>query len=91
MFGAEDSITREQMAVMLYRYCEYKSIELPVTRESGVFSDASSVSDWAVDAVQAMYKAGVLNGKGGGIFDPKGTATRAEVAQMLMNFMEAIK
>ena len=42
---------------------------------------------WAAEAVQSMYNAGILNGKG----NPKGSATRAEVAQMFMNFMEAIK
>ncbi len=89
VFAPLQNITREQMAAMLYRYCQYKGIELPVVRESGSFTDSASVSAYAKEAVQAMYQAGILNGKGNGVFDPQGTATRAEVAQMLMNFVEA--
>ena len=91
LFAPDVKITREQMAVMLYNYCTYKGIELAAIRDTGSFADANTVSDWAAEAVQAMYRAGILSGKGEGIFDPTGTATRAEVAQMLMNFMEAIK
>lgn len=88
-FAPTQEITREQMAVMLNNYCSYKNIELPKTRESAAFSDASSIGTWAADAVDTMYRAGILNGKGGNAFDPKGNATRAEVAQMMMGFMEA--
>ena len=89
-FAPTTEITREQMAAMLHRYCVYKNITLPVMRESGTFSDSASVSSWAAEAVDIMYRAGILNGKGEGIFDPAGTAARAEVAQMFKNFMEAI-
>lgn len=90
-FGPLDEITREQMAAILYRYCNSKGINLPATRSSGSFTDSSSISFWATEVVDAMYKAEILNGKGNGIFDPQGKATRAEVAQMMMNFLEAIK
>jgi len=88
-FGPSDNITREQMATMLYNYCIAMDIEFTVVRGSGSFADAGNISDWAAKAVDAMYKAGILNGKGNNAFDPKGTATRAEVAQLFMNFMEA--
>lgn len=91
LFAPTSDIAREQMAVMLYNYCIYKGIELPIVRETGSFADGSVVSSWAKEAVEAMYQAGILNGKGNGVFDPRGTATRAEVAQMMMNFLEAIK
>jgi len=90
LFAPMAEITREQMAAMLYNYCTAMDIEFLVVRSSGSFTDAGSISDWAAKAVDAMYKAGILNGKGNNAFDPKGTATRAEVAQMFMNFMEAI-
>ncbi|MDL2274036.1 S-layer homology domain-containing protein [Oscillospiraceae bacterium OttesenSCG-928-G22] len=89
-FGPEESITREQMATILYRYCAYKEIELPSTR-TGDFADSTAIGTWAVEAVNAMYEAEVLNGKGSNTFDPKGTATRAEIAQMMKNFMETVK
>jgi len=90
-FGPLDEITREQMAVILYRYCNSKGINLPATRSSGSFTDNVSSSSWATEAVDVMYKAEILNGKGNGIFDPQGKATRAEAAQIMMNFLEAIK
>jgi len=90
LFAPTQEITREQMAVMLYNYCVFKGTPLPVTR-TGSFADAGSINGWAVEAVNAMYQAGILNGKGEGAFDPQGKATRAEIAQMFMNFIEAIK
>ena len=90
LFAPDAEMTREQMAVMLYNFCVHMNIELPDIKDTEI-TDADQVSSWAIEAVEAMYKAGILNGRGDGVFDPKGTATRAEVAQMLMNFMEAIK
>lgn len=88
LFAPTAEITREQMAVMLYNYCVFKSVELPVVRGSGSFADSASISSWAEEAVNAMYQGGILNGKGEGVFDPQGTATRAEVATMFMNFLQ---
>lgn len=90
-FAPNNDITREQMAVMLYNYCNTKGIELPELRETTAFADSTSTSPWAIEAIEAMYQAGILSGKGNGVFDPQGKATRAEVAQMFMNFMEATK
>lgn len=91
LFDPDADITREQMAAILYRYCEYKGIELPKTRTGGSFADASNISAWATESVDAMYAAEILSGKGNGILDPQGNATRAEVAQMFTNFMESIE
>lgn len=91
LFAPTREITREQMAVMLYRYCEYRGITLPAVRTSGSFSDRDTISDWAIVAVDSMYRAGILNGKGNNVFDSQGKATRAEVAQMMMNFLELLK
>ncbi len=90
-FAPKQVITREQMAIILHNYCLYKGIVLPVLFEGEVFTDKNEVSSWAVQATEAMYKAGILRGKGNGKFDPKGMASRAEVAQMFMNFMNVIK
>ena len=86
-YGPNDSITREQMALMLYRYAALKGYD---TTQSGAglagFADAESVSSWASEAMTWAVNAGVINGKDGNRLDPQGTATRAEVAQVLMNF-----
>lgn len=91
MFSPNQEITREEMAVMMRNYCTSKEIELPATREPVDFADEPNMSSWAKDAIDVMYQAAVLSGVESGLFAPKYTATRAEVAQMFMNFMEAIE
>ena len=90
-FGPEDSVTREQLAAILYRYAQAKGYD---TTQGGMavreFSDSASISDWAQTAMSWAVNAQVLSGKGNGVLDPQGTATRAEVAQMLMNFVEHV-
>ena len=54
------------------------------------YSDAASVSGWAEDAMQWAVSAGVITGKGGGILDPKGNATRSEIATIMMRYCEDI-
>ena len=88
-FSPDANITRESLAVMLYRYA--KSIGMEVAQGEGLasFSDASSVSDWAVEAMSWAVDAGVLQGSGGRL-NPSGNASRAEVATMLMRFVMAL-
>ena len=78
----EGTITREQLAVMLYRY----SGNPAVSADALTFADADAVSDWAVDSVKWAVANGIISGKGNNTLDPQGNATRAEVAQMLYNF-----
>ena len=81
----------EQLAAILYRYAQAKGYD---TTQGGMavreFSDSASISDWAQEAMAWAVNAQVLSGKGNGVLDPQGTATRAEVAQMLMNFVEHV-
>lgn len=86
--GPENSITREQMAVMLYLYGEIKGIA-SYTQSSGILAgirDQDEISSWALQAVTWAVETGILCGKGDGILDPKGTATRGEAACMLERF-----
>ena len=78
----EGTITREQLAVMLYRYAGSPT----VSGDALTFADADQVSDWAVDGVRWAVANGILSGKGNDILDAQGNATRAEVAQMLFRF-----
>jgi len=89
-FAPNASITREQIAVMLYRYVSMMDIELQVS-EGTVFIDQASVSDWAVDAVRAIQAAGIVTGRPDGSFDPQATATRAEVATIFARFLDALE
>ncbi len=86
-FGPNDPITREQLAVMLYQYAWNMGYDLTgggmALREYG---DYDQISGWALEALDWAVHTGLLGGKGGGILDPTGGATRAQVAQILMNF-----
>ena len=83
-YGPEDNLTREQLAVILYRYAGSPA---PAGSLDG-FADAASASDYAVDALRWAVGEGLLTGKDGGRLDPTGTASRAELAQILARFAQ---
>ena len=85
------NITREQLAAMLYRYAQNKKYDVSGAKSLDGYTDAQSVSSYAVPAIQWACGAGVMNGKSGSKLDPKGYATRAEVAAMLMRFCENVE
>ena len=89
-FGPEQNITREQMAQILMNYAKYKGYDMTAKGDVSAFTDAAEISGWAQDAVSWAVGEKLLSGKGNGILDPAGTATRAEVAQIFMNFCENI-
>lgn len=89
LFGPNDLITREQMAVMLYNYIKYKGIVLEKEDEYVPFADDSSISPWAKEAVAAMKQYGLITGVGNNTYDSLSTASRASVAQILKNLIEA--
>lgn len=90
-FGPNDKVTREQLAAILYRYAQYKKYDVSGAKSLDGYTDAQSVSSYAVPALQWACGAGVVTGKSGSKLDPKGNATRAEVAAMLMRFCENVK
>lgn len=90
-FAPNSNVTREQMAVIVCNYCKHKSIELPVLRDMISFSDDSKISRWARNPITLIYQANIMSGKGSNRLDPGGNATRAEVAQIFKNFLEATK
>ncbi len=78
-FGPDDPITREQLALMLWRYAGS-----PETHgDLNAFTDRESVNDWVYPAMEWAVEQGLVTGKGGGVLDPRGHATRAEAAAML--------
>ena len=82
LFGPNDNITREQLAVMLWRYAGK-----PIASTNLTFSDTDHISDFAQSAIRWAVENKILNGKGSNILAPKSFATRAEVAQMLKNYL----
>lgn len=89
-FTPDTNINREQMAVIMANYAKKLGYDLPKTLQAVTFADNAQISSWAKNAVRAMQQAGILAGKNGNKFDPKGTATRAEVATVLRRFVEIV-
>ena len=89
MFGPNAPLTREQLALIPYHYAQVAEY-VPHQGSMAVqkFSDSASISGWALEAVQWAVNAGLISGTGGGMLDPDGTATRAQVAQIFMNFCQ---
>ena len=82
-------ITREQLATILYRYAKQKGYDVSKSAALTAFSDADKVSGYASEAMQWAVAEGLLQGSNGKL-DPQGSATRAQVATILMRFMEKI-
>ena len=89
VFAPNDTVTREQLATILYRYAEYKEYDVSAKGDLTTFTDGSAVSTWAADGMTWAVGAELITGKDGGKLDPTGTATRAEVATILMRFLTA--
>ena len=89
-FGPNDVITREQLATILYKYANYKGYGTKASENSNVanFSDAKAVSDYAISAFNWACGEKLINGMGDNSLNPKGNATRAQVATILMHFCE---
>ena len=91
VFAPNDNITREQLAAILYRYAQYKKYD---TTQGGTgirgYADSNSVSGYAVGAMGWAVNAKLMNGVTGTQLQPQGTATRAQVATMLMRFTDTI-
>ena len=84
MFAPEKEITREEMVTLIYNYL--KSVqEIEEIDSETEFADNSSMSDWAKQGIAFANRMGYVNGKGNNLFDPKGDATRAELAQIFYN------
>ena len=89
-FSPNAPITREDMAVMLQKFLDSAmKFSLPATTTAANFADANSVATYAKDAVQLMQEGGIINGKSGNLFDPKGNATRAEATTMIALILKA--
>ena len=89
-FAPDAPITREQMAVMLHRYSLVRSITLP-TGATPAFADQLEISYWAATAVTGIQAAGIVRGRDDGRFDPRATATRAEVAAIFARFLDILE
>lgn len=87
LFAPNKEVNRQEMATMLYRYWRLQGGQgTPSSVEFESFVDKDQVAGWAQEAMKWATARGVINGVGGNRLSPKGTATRAQVAQILMNY-----
>ena len=89
-FHPDDVITREQLAAILYRYAHYKGYNILSPAALSAFSDADTVSRYAVDAMGWAVAQGLISGTNRGALDPTGGATRAQAASILMRFCQGL-
>ena len=89
-FAPDAYITREQMAAVMYRYAQYKEQDTSVGENTNILSydDAFEISEYAIPAIQWMAGAGLMNGKTQATINPKDYSTRAQVATILMRYLE---
>lgn len=95
-FGPEDTLSREQMVTVLWRYAKHKGYDVSVGEESNILSygDAFEISEFAIPAMQWACDAGIIEGKGaptGQILDPFGETSRAELSAVLLRASEWVK
>ena len=90
-FSPNETVTREQMAAILYRYAKFSGVDVGKTADLKDFPDADKVSNYAKDAMAWAVENGIISGslEGGKTYlDPKGDATRAQVASVLMRYLK---
>lgn len=87
-FGPNAPVTCEQLASIFYCYAKYKDCDVTVAGSLDRFTDKSDLSAWAQEAMKWAVGNGILNGRENNLLDPKGAATRAEIAAMLHRFVE---
>lgn len=92
-FDPSGFVTREQTAEILYNYAHSKGYDVSARADLTAFPDAGSVSGWAKNALSWANAAGLINGTvrdGQTILDPQGSASRAQIAMILMNYVEHV-
>ncbi len=89
-FAPDEDITREQMALIIYRFAKMQGYNVSDVADLSSFADTDDVSDWALDAIKWANKTELVNGTSETTLSPKATATRAQVAAILMRFCETL-
>lgn len=88
LFGAKDSLTREQMCVIFAKYLSNMGYDTSKITNASPFADKNIISSWAARSVDICRSLGIINGKGGNFFDPTTNTTRAECSTMFFNLIK---
>lgn len=87
-FSPDKSVTRQEIAAILQRYAKYKGADITQTADLNTYSDNTNVASWASDAMAWAVNKGVITGAASTTLAPSANATRAQVATMLMRYMQ---
>ena len=89
-FAPNAAVTREQLAAILHRYAQHKGYDVSIGESTNIlsYSDFASISEYAISAIQWACGEGIITGVTESTLEPRGTATRAQSAAMLMRFLE---
>ena len=90
LFGPDNAVTREQMASIFYRYASYKGYDVSARADLSGFADADQISGYAQDTLAWAKAKQLIGGTSATTLDPAESATRAQVAAILMRFCETI-
>ena len=90
-FAPNAHITREQLALILYRYAQHCGLDVSAAEDLSGYADAQSVSPWAQAAMRWAVSAGLISGRSASALAPQSGATRAEIAQLLRSFAKLLK
>ena len=88
-FGPENTLTREQLVTMLYRYAQNKGYDVTASADLSGYPDAGQIQSWAQEAMTWAVAEGIVEGMDGNL-NPAGHATRAQIATILMRFCEGV-
>ena len=88
LFGPNDPITREQMALILNNYAALKEYDVSARANLADFTDSGNISSWAQEALSWANADGLITGRGNNLLAPKGNAARSEIATILMRFLD---
>ena len=89
-FGPSDTMTREQLAAVMYRYAEYKGLVSDVSGDFSGYTDDGQISSWAVDAMKWATGTALITGTSETTLTPGGSSTRSQLAVILMRYCENI-
>ena len=89
-FGPKDEMTREQLAVVMWRYAEYKGYNTQLTADLSGYTDAGQISDWAEAGMEWANHEGLINGTSATTLAPVESSTRGQLAQIFMSYCENV-
>lgn len=89
-FRSDALLNRQDMAVIIKRYLEYANITLPENVKNHTYADDADLDEKAKSAVELLYNTGIITGKPGNLFDPKGFTNRAEIAAILHRLVKSM-